>query len=275
MKILIIKSLFCPTAEYYRINVNSLMCVNNCINSAMSADLYLIGWVYLYKNDLDSFILRNKMNFTKINKDTWPINFGKYKLYNRMIDIAKSYLSYDIIIYMDHDVYFDKKNHDELTELLCTINTLRYINIKSRHLGMIAFNQTDDVRHRPDIYENSIDYNGIKLVYPNCVGSIAGGAFLIFPETLSGMNYFDEITIYGLDDYYFDQQLIQKGYINVVLRDIYIIHPFDANNNYKTWKHDHLLKLIQKMKICDAEKGNKSDYYREIQDSINFWTSLK
>jgi len=90
MKFLIIKSLFCPTYEYYETNMNSLMKINEHIELIkmkcldVQFDLYLMGWIYLYEKNINSFISSHKINFTEIHKDLWPINFGKYKMYNQM-----------------------------------------------------------------------------------------------------------------------------------------------------------------------------------------------
>jgi len=277
MKILIIKSLFCPTKHYLDVTIKSIVKTNiffnllnkkNCDNHT-SPDILFIGWINRFETDFLSFIKNYQLMFQNIYQDFWYLNYGKYELINRVIDFSKKYHDYDFLLYMDHDVYLDFNS----VNLFINIQNLQRFTIDGKTLGMIAFNQTQDIRHQNDIFENKIMCDDLELVYPSKNGAIASGSFIIHPDRFATMVHFDKLSIYGLDDYYLTGRLLELNYINVVISNISIVHPFDSDHRYSVWKKNHLLKLINCIDNCHGHK-NDSMYSIDLQESINFWNNI-
>jgi hypothetical protein len=273
MKFLLVKSLFCPNQQYYETTVKSIVGINIFIkllksNLSVSIDVLYIGWINSHSDAFDKYLQlcepEMKLLYSNIYKELWKINYGKYKIYNNMIDFVKLMKQtdndYDFIIYLDHDIYLD---FDQI-DLFQSVSLLENYRIDSCRLGICALNHLEDIRHQTDIYTNQYTACDFQLLRPSRVGSIASGAFIIFPDILIELNGFDILTIYGLDDYQLDQKLITLGCINVVIGNMFAVHPFDDNIQYSAWKKNHLLRLIN-------GESQKNNYYLEIQESINFW----
>lgn len=265
MRFLILKTAFCPDLTYLNTTLKSLIKTNIFIemiskkNSEIKFDLLIIGWVKTFQKHIDLTLSLIQLNFENIYKEYWYLNYGKYKIYNFLIDFIKQYASndYNGIFILDHDIYFDFNSFDTFFELF----TLQKLLIEGKQLGVIAFNQKLDVRHQREIYNNCLKYHHLNIVWPNNIGSIATGGIFLYPETILNLNYFDLFTVYGLDDYYLCKQLIDKGFLNVVLENIYIIHPKDMNIKYTQWKIENIKKLID---------HRNADYFRNIEESMNF-----
>lgn len=287
MKFIIIKSVFCPNESYMETTlktITKLAFYIHLLNESRNNDtkfifdVLFIGWTNNYSVNIDAAIEIQKKSFNVIHKLFWPINFGKYKIFNTIIDfINNNDDNYDAIIYLDHDIYFDVMTHNNLIIFFDNISLFKTLKIHGSKLGLIAINQLCDIRHKRDIYENNYVVNTIAqyttnsslhidLVYPSQIGSIASGAFITFPHIIKSLDQFELFTIYGLDDYYIDEQLINKGFINVVAKDIYVVHPFDYNDRYTAWKKNQIIKLIDRLNGTGTY-----NYYSEIQSAINFW----
>lgn len=282
MRILIVKSVFCPNDLYYELSVITILKISLFIklliakNSDLTFDVLFIGWINEYSIRFDEFLRLYQIEFGRVHKELWGLNYGKYKVYNYMIDFVNSSASYDCLIYLDHDIHFDFSSVDTFP----LIQYLKDHKINEHKVGLVAFNQLGDVRHQKDIYEtihkltckrSDID-SVLNILVPSRTGSIASGCFLIFTDVVANMKHFDMLSIYGLDDYYIDTQLIESGYINVVIDNVYCIHPFDTNIDYVAWKKNHMLNLITGLNTRDPSK-HKTTYYQEVQNSINFWSN--
>jgi hypothetical protein len=90
--------------------------------------------------------------------------------------------------------------------------------------------------------------------------SIAIGCFVIKSCAFSSLKKFNVIAVYGLDDYELCEQLSKNGYLNVVIKNCYVIHPFDDNPTYSEWKKNNIIKLID---------GKPINYYQNIEESMN------
>lgn len=246
MKILIVKSVFCPNKNYFNITCNSLHKVNNYIKQFdIKFDLLLIGW-NSFNFDYDN------LSFDSIFTEFWPINYGKAKIFNSCIDFVKN-SKYKNLIYLDHDIYFDE------------YFDLKKISEITPKYGLVAFNHRMDCRHRPTIYINSSNFDELRIVWPNDDLGIASGAFIIDADKFRNLEYFELDSVYGLDDYHLCQQLTKQNYRNVVIANCYIIHPFDNNKEYGEWKKDNVKRMI----------NNDLHYYRNIEESMNFFKGMK
>ena len=251
MKILIIKSVFCPNKKYLDISINSLL----KINTFPTVDLLLIGWTNTHTYTQEIINIIPSLTFQIVHTEFWPINYGKCKIFNYVIDFIKQNDTYTHIIFMDHDIWFDNITSTILESII-------NVTSSTQSLGLIAFNQKGDNRHRPTIYQNIETNNNIKIIWPNDDWSIASGAFIISTQTFKNINYFDLKSVYGLDDHYLCKQLTDKGYTNVVLANYYVMHPLDNNKEYKSWKNNNITKMLNKEDI---------NYYMNIEESMNLF----
>ena len=263
MRFLILKTAFCPNLNYLNITLKSLIKTNIFIemitkkNPEIKFDLLFIGWVMTFQKHIDLTLSLIKLNFENVYKEYWYLNYGKYKIYNFLIDYINQNSHYDGVFVLDHDIYFDFNSFDIFFELF----TLQGLLIEGKHLGVIAFNQKIDVRHQREIYNNCRKFHNLNIVWPNNIGSIATGGIFLYPNTILNLDYFNLLTVYGLDDYHLCKQLIDKGFLNIVLENIYIIHPKDTNTKYTKWKIENIKKLIDHENV---------DYFRNIEESMNF-----
>jgi hypothetical protein len=263
MKLLLIKTVFCPTKKYLNDTIISLFKTTIIIEIlikkySLEIDLYLIGWVYKFGTLFEKCIDILKYKYSNIFKNLWHLNYGKYKILNDCINFVKNNNKYINIIFMDHDIYFNYKSIDVLYKLLSNTNEFDKHNI-----GLIAFNHLIDIRHQLSIYDNYININKIVLVWPNITGSIATGGFIIKANIFSQLTDFKLLSVYGLDDYYLCNELQKNGFLNVVAKDCFIIHPFDNNKKYKQWKKQNIINMIN---------GSITNYYLNIEHSINLLT---
>jgi hypothetical protein len=271
MKFILVKSIFCPTIEHFNTTVKSLVKINIFFDLIkkkhpdldMRWDIYFVGWVDGFADDFESFLaLYSALSAHNVYQDIWSINYGKYKIFNSMLEFVRVNNNYDFIIYLDHDIYFDFRSIDLFTKIPC-----RVFQVNGQEPGIVAFNQAQDTRHQPDIYENQAECDpGFRVIWPSWIGSIAGGGFVIYPDTMLKMENFETPTIYGLDDYWLVKKLNDLNFLSVVALDLWVIHPFQRFDSYGLWKKNHLLGLIA---------GKKSNYWQEVQESINFWNQIK
>lgn len=260
MNILIIKSIFCPNEIFLQKMFDSIIKIDtytNLFDKNNKYNLLLVGWCNQQENSIDLFIelLNPKLNISKIY---WPINYGKYKLFNDLKVYADQNI-HQCIIYLDHDIYFD-----------FNFNTMMDINEISKlfledeiiKIGLIAFNQKIDVRHQSDIYDNQLKINNINICWPNTFGSIACGAFMINPVIINKLSDIALVSVYGLDDVALVTELNNNCYKSIVLENYYVVHPFTDNYIYNKWKYDMVMKLIS---------GTNINYYQTIEDANNLW----
>lgn len=255
MKFLLVKSVFCPNNKYYEATAKSLIKTNifiDIIKKNFIFDLLVIGYSYIYNDNLTKMINLIKKNYENIYTEFWPINFGKSSIFNYLIDFLKD-KDYTYIIYLDHDIHFSINSTDNFINNFINI----FLNDNVNRYGLIALNQKGDIRHQANIYENR-DGN---IVWPSNDTSIASGAFIIKSDIFSGLDKFKKI-VYGLDDYYLCKQLREKGYLNIVISDCFVMHPFDNNEKYMKWKRDNIERLVF---------GEDRDYYSVIEESCNLF----
>lgn len=264
MKFLIVKSAFCPNEHYLDVTIGSLIKINMFVNLLMKNDnniifdLYFIGWVHTMGAKIDLCFKLHKFSFSKVDRELWGVNYGKYKILNCMIDYVKnSNTTYDAIIYLDHDIHFDIITCNIIFNDIVLLKDQR---INSQPLGMIAFNQKGDVRHQMGIHENKIQLNSIECVWPEVNGPIASGAFVIFPDVIKQLTPFELVSVYGLDDYALASKLTNNGYINVVMNNLCVVHPYDYNIKYTEWKRVNILRLIN---------GTQSNYFTSVEEMNN------
>jgi hypothetical protein len=273
LKILIVRSIFCPDLKHLRICASNLVNLFTKLrfqkpdNHKYAYTLYLCGWAKKqYINDLKQAVdlSREDNIFKDIIFDLWALNYGKYKILNAVIDKCESY---DKFFYSDHDIIFKHR-----TSTLFTIldNVLNY-EVKNYKVGIVMLNQLEDVRHQCDIYENVISCDGVSYIFPNFgnLTSIASGCFYADCKVFKSLSTFSVDTVYGLDDYHIIKKLYDKLLIAVVVKDYFVVHPFDDDEKYSEWKIDNVKKAINKLYGSDK---NGNNYYLEIEKSMNLWT---
>lgn len=263
MKLLIIKSLFCPNNNHLDLLLDSIFKINKYFELAdhtYEIDLLLIGWINKYSNEIDLYLSLLKIHFLNIHKIYWKINYGKYKMFNEMQIFLNNH-QYDYMMYFDHDIHLDFNHMDTFQETFFKIFEEK---IKDELIGILYLNQTPDCRHQNSIYENSLTILSNVICWSCDLSSYASGAFVVPTKIFNAIVPFDLISVYGLDDYYLSSKIKSLGYHCAVLKNIHAIHPFNACKKYSNWKYSIVKKLIENKKI---------NYDLSIQESINFWNN--
>jgi len=259
--------MFCPDEYNFHITIDNLINLFDLVKisdiKSISLHFILLGWVKKdeYKNIISKLIQNNSYLFITHYIFYWPLNYGKYYLFNKIKQITNLLDNY-YIFYSDHDIVFPLPT---FPKNFFTIGISVFDN--DPKIGLIALNQIDDIRHQNDIYQNNIEINNIHLIYPNdCnFGSIADGCFIVRSHAFHLIESFHLYNVYGLDDYYLVKKLYDKNYKSLVFMNIFIKHPFYYNIEYSNWKKKQILDMIT---------GENINYYLKIQESMNFWNSF-
>lgn len=261
MRILIMKSIFCPNEKYLNISIKSFYKINIFMGLVkdIDFDILMIGWAHIYGNHI---MAASTGIGARVIYELFTINYGKYKMLNHMIHVMHTHQEYDAVVFLDHDIYFDVRDIDRFRKLVRLV-AHPHMLMDGANIGLIAFNHKNDIRHQPTIYDNQDASTGLVFVYPNIGerdGAIANGAFMLSRQAAIALDYFELKTVYGFDDTLLCRQLENKGMRNVVARDIYVVHPFDNNVKYTEWKKNN---------IINTANGTIKNYYRNIEESMN------
>lgn len=257
-KLLIVKSLFCPNETYLKKNFDTFEKINDFFReSEIEIDVMLIGWMPMYRKEIGDF-LKNKSNFKEIFINAWQYNLGKYQLFNSVKQFLSNDKKYDYLIYMDHDVYFPETKSPDFHEIFNLIG----LEINCKKIGLILFNQLEDCRHQNDAYQNKFTINDINICLPDTLASVACGCFVTSQNIFVGLDDFDLVSIYGLDDLALTEKICQKDMVTILLPDIYVVHPFFKNDRYDAWKLSTVSEMIENKKI---------NYFDILQTSKSLW----
>ena len=264
--ILIVKTLFCPDIKQFNKSFDSTNnLINfiryNSINNIYNIDILLIGWI---KDDTHNIKINKLINNTNIFTNKYyirlKINYGKYFMFKF---INKYFNNHSYLLFLDHDIFLDSLT----SSIFNVVSDIFESNLKinNKQIGIIAINHLEDLRHQISTLDRCTVINNNKLLYSsvNNLTSIALGCFFITRDCINIFNNIDMIGVYGLDDYHIQHKINNIDYIPVLLNDFYIIHPYDDNINYKLWKVNIVDKLI----------NNNLNFYRTVEDSINFWNN--
>lgn len=264
MKILIVKSLFCPNKQYLQKNFDSLIKLDaylKLINTNNTIiDLYLIGWANQFEKEITIFLKLIKFKFINICTDFWKINYGKYYLFEKL-RTNTCIGNYDYLLYMDHDIYFSFDNVISFPLIFSLLTE----KIENDDIGVIVPNQLEDCRHQGNIYENNHILNNMDVCYSNTPGSIAMGCFIIKSDLFLSLDEFKLISVYGLDDIYILDKIKEKNCIAVITSNFYVVHPYSNNDIYNQWKYNNIIKMIN---------GEEINYHRMIEESIELWNNI-
>jgi len=263
-KILFVKSVFCPNETYFKISIESLIQNIESIMSIVSiipkkediyVYLYCLGWISNFSDIFELILSYIECPFDRFFTDLWKINYGKYKIFNSIIDFK---LDYDYLIYLDHDINFYSNFYDLIALSDC--------KIFGKSIGLIMFNQKGDNRHHVNNLDKKIVMNNIKIKWNNNninEKSLACGAFCASYNVIKNIDKLKVISVYGLDDYNLLSNVKLKGYVNILAKNVYVFHPFDKCVEYCNWKKANVIKSIYGM-----------NYNENIQDSINLWNLI-
>lgn len=255
MRRIIIKSLFCPNNKYYKITANSLINLFDYLTyfNVNNADIILIGWANIYSSQLEKLVTILNKNKYKINYELFDINYGKYKIFDNMVQISKLDI-YSTLYYFDHDIQI----LPEYNLFSVDING----KIDGKNIGILAVNHTEDIRHQLTVYENECTVNNHTVVYPveGDYGSVADGCFIGNCECIKNMK-FSMINVYGLDDYYLIKQVDELNFSYGVLKNIFVEHPYDDNVEYTMWKKQQIVDIV----------NNNNSYYKSVESFINLF----
>jgi hypothetical protein len=261
INILIVKSILCSEIYQYKRTLKSIFSLFDMIkNTNYKYTVYIVGYIHIkFKSELTNlFALGN--NNINVLVELWYINYGKTKILNNIKDI---YLANpcNLIFYSDHDILFDNNIFLDLCN----------ININDSNYGILFINQKEDTRHQLGKYYNNTEINSYTVLHNNSVesGDFASGAFIINKNFINHINI-TPINVYGYDEYYIIQQLNKSNYKYGLLKDIYVVHPYDNSpyiDLYKNWKTNNIKYIINLLLSNELTKS----YSQMIQESHNFW----
>jgi len=224
MNIIIIQSIFIFDIIQEKRWIDSLISLDNFLeNNNIEIELYIIGYNNISKENI-------LVNFKHIKKYIKLLlftdkNYGKSYNVNYILNTINE--NQDFLFYMDGDIILLK--YENLFDKL--------IDISKHNFGIIALNQQQDCRHNPMIYLHQIQIENITLLHSDSEYGIAGGVYFMKFE-LAKKYRLKEVGIYGPDDTLLIKELRKDGYVSVVVKDIYVIHPFENNENYKKNKNE-------------------------------------
>ncbi|VBB18582.1 hypothetical protein YASMINEVIRUS_1045 [Yasminevirus sp. GU-2018] len=304
MLVLVIKTILAFNESFIKTNIdslNSLLRMTRTVsNQKISFDVRLVGWidpkqkqafseeysqtVLLHSNDCD---IGTKCN---IECDVLSENHGKLYAINKIVS-KLNVDNYDKIIYADHDIVFDDSSVEYLKRHLC--DTVFDRKIEGRTLKFISFRQRQDERHNPIIYTKTITLNNKSHNEPDacaCTVShnatfynysddnvhVATGCFItdsygikiVSQLSIKTENIEQNVkqNVYGDEDVLIGERLNQLSLVHVVLRDYYVVHPFDIDVSYSVWKRNMIFMTQAKRLIENNTK---------INDRVNIVTQLR
>lgn len=263
MRLLIIKSLFCPNNTHLDLLLDSIFKLNKYFELSdhnYEIDLLLIGWSNKYADKINLYLSLLKIHFLNIYKIYWKINYGKYKIFNEIQVFLKNH-NHDYMMYFDHDIHLEFNHMKIFDEAFFKIFEEK---INEELIGILYLNQTPDCRHQNSIYENSSSVLSNVICWSYDLSSYASGAFVMPTKIFIKIDSFDLISVYGLDDYHLSLKIKSLKYHCGVLKNIYAIHPFNTCKKYSNWKYSLVKKLIENKMIS---------YDLTVQESINFWNN--
>jgi len=257
----IVKCLFCPNNEHYKLTIQSLNVLLRYLDTikASNSCVHLIGYCIdeQYIVSIRRVVSAHAHN---VIFDFWDKNMGKCYLINECV---KSMCNSEIsgMFYMDHDVFLPD---DATDNMLDVFGKLSGETLNGNMLGFFSLNQKQDKRHQYAVLENKYSVCGVKVVFPHNPqnGSIACGCFYMSKHCIDNVKQLPLCQVYGLDDYYLINAVVDTGILPVVTPDVYIVHPYIKDKEYAKWKKEEMLKAIK-----DVE-NNKS------ATVDNYWTSV-
>lgn len=289
MKI-IVKSFFCPNYDLFCISSNSLNELikyidryshnkHNNRNSSHKFLILLVGFCSerfqkILKKQLQQNYNNHYKNNTKIVNLLKNTNRGKIKYIQDAIKYIKYIKKNDnkidgksCVFYFDHDIRFDMEINYFIDN---KIFQNKFLNKK---IGIIAFNQKMDCRHQTDCVVGQTKTK--KDIYSSDnPGSIALGGFVTIINRLYVMEDIIPQSIYGIDDYQICEKYINGDYTICLLKNQFILHPFEKINEYKLWKLKmaHLsYQTYFESETSQNDEKNKLCYNKSIEESANLW----
>lgn len=257
MPTLVARSLFIPNKKYLEINLKSIQNTNEYFkNQSGIFYLLLVGWIGNYRNEIDNFINNFDSVFKSIHIIYYTFNFGKYRIIQDIIKYLNKQ-SVTNIVYLDHDVMYDTNINSDFQKIIDLFD----ISINGEKIGLLLYNQKNDNRHQSDIFDNHVIINNYNLIWSSLSHSMACGAFISKKTHISQIIFNKPISVYGLDDMYLIDAIAKKKLMTLIMKDIYIDHPYDNNDKYNKWKKIIIERVI-----------NKSiSYFESIHESHLFW----
>lgn len=281
-RVIILKSIFCPTYEYMHSSMDSIESIFRFINYYKLSQLYkitliLFGWYKCKKyNDIFMKYIENinNDNMIRINLYFHQINYGKC-WYLKKISFLLNKNNIDYYLYLDHDINLTISNNIfNLTQIISMYN-------------VVYINQYNDCRHQPDVYSCIKTIDNFKLGIPsdNSLYSLAAGCFMMNKYSFDYLSELNIISVYGLEEVLISKIFTKYNIKPILVINYYVNHPFDANILFKKWKLDLSLKVINyinNMNNIDFSTENNihsktennihSKFYNTtLESSINFW----
>jgi hypothetical protein len=197
-------------------------------------DLLLSGYVSERFIKLVDNIIKDNSCY----KHFYVNNIGKSSVINDIID-NEIYDKYNIHIFIDSDIIFEDKQNT--IDILCDL-------FQKSDFDVLVPNHKNDIRHNIKNIKEKYSIEGYNILYntyynPYNLNSFSGGLFITKRDLLKE-NKFDIFGIYGPDDTFFFKKLHKNNKKIGLVENLFIIHPFDSDNEYNKLKNDMLFKHL-------------------------------
>ena len=230
MKILIVKSIFIPSTDYLKTNIDSIQSIISYIyKNKYETTVVLSGWI---KNNDDIIKIKKLFINNNIILDIWSENKGKIYLLN---NICKYNIEHNILLYLDHDIYIKDDIFNDIDSLL---------NDKI----MISFTQYPDNRHNELVYLNEITINDKTYNYSTNNLHMASGCFIVKTDIIDLFKTLYSSYVYGEEDIVIANLLTKYNYTHLLSQN-QVIHPLEQNKEYDKWKEHMIFKIIGNTKV--------------------------
>lgn len=262
MRLLIIKSIFVPNAEYIAPNIETIRSFSDYIltmNHRYVVILKLVGYLnpnieHSKRNEFVQYVLDLERRLNSVREDDdednnedkrsptiliehefWGNNRGKINLLNSMRNIYPMYRLCNFIWYADHDV----TPIDNVIQAKDVIGSKLY----GREVGVVSLNQEPDNRHNPRVYQNRQTMFELEFYVPENNKDVASGSFITAPKYLAALAELKSRNVYGDEDILIPKKLDRYGLMNIV-SDLRVHHPYETNEEYAEWKRAKILDIV-------------------------------
>lgn len=275
--ILVIQPIFAPSKEQAYRNINSIYAMGEYLKEhgtdGITINVIYGGWAMndelwemVVKAGVDSFGEAFKNSVKRFDK-----NYGKASVVNYLYkNSIQTNPGVQAIFTMDSDIIVPKNLEHMFTRL--SIAAEKSVELKKRPWGLIGLQQLEHGCHFKSCWENQAEYNlsikdktyTEKIVWPSIPSGIAGGCLFINREYWDKVGGYDQnrAKIYGPDDAFLLSYCGQLGYTWQVTDTIGIIHPFDNDAEYQTWK----------VQTCQHTAQHPEERYEDhLENAEKFW----
>lgn len=233
-KILYIQTIWVPSEELYKKNIESLKSLVQYLGVYPNSDIEFIfcGWSYVpeYFSKICEYIASNITN--KYTIFGYDHNYGKAYCVNTSLKSID--LNHEYIVISDSDMLLDINCDNMFSKLAFMANEAPALTGKL--FGYIAPMQKMYNCHMDIIYNNQIQTSYGNLFFPSGNGGIAGGYLFISVNAWKAINGYRYGGVCFGEDAYIMCDMLQNGYSCYVSEDVWVNHPYEHCSIYHSYK---------------------------------------